>query len=98
MPSTIERVHREFGPRGLTVLAVNLGEDRAEVSAWVRRRGVTSTVLLDERGDAARAYQVAFTPTVFLVSRDGRLVAKGTGTKAWTGPAGRALLEALIAR
>jgi hypothetical protein len=55
-------------------------------------------VLLDPNGDVARSYAIAYTPTVFLIDRDGRLVAKSVGVRAWTGDKGRAVLRALIAR
>lgn len=95
MPSTIEQVHREYRDRGLTVVAINMQEPRDRVAAWVQDRKVTSLVLLD-LGPATRAYAVTATPTVFLIGRDGRLVAKALGAKAWTGPTGRALLETLL--
>jgi len=98
LPSTIEQVHREFGPRGLVVLAVNLGEGRRTVETWVRERKVTSTVLLDPTGAVTRAYRVVGTPTVVLIARDGTLVGKAISAKEWTGAAGRDLLGALLAR
>jgi Redoxin len=64
----------------------------------VKRRKVTATVLLDPNGAVARGYAIAYTPTVFLIDRDGRLVAKSVGVRAWTGDKGRAVLRALIAR
>lgn len=97
MPSTIQQIHREYGPRGLAVLAINLAEDRATVARWVAEKKVTFTVLLDPRGVARRAYRVTSTPTVFVVGRDGSLVGKAFGTKDWAGPVGRALLQALLA-
>ena len=90
-------MHREYKDRGLTVLAVDMKEPRDTVAAWVRKSGVTFDVLLDP-GDTARAYQVTLTPTVFLVGRDGKLLAKSVGTKRWTGPKGRALLDAMLAK
>ena len=97
MPSTIQQIHREYGPRGLTVLAINIEESRATVARWVAEKKITFTVLLDPKGAANRAYQVTGTPTVFVVGRDGRLVGKAFSTKDWTGPVGRALLRALLA-
>ncbi len=94
----MERVLREFGPRGLALLAINIEEDRETVARWVREKRLTSTVLLDAAGAVNRAYRVTGTPTVFVIGGDGRLVAKALSTKEWTGPAGRALLEALVAR
>ena len=98
MPSTIEQVHQEFKDQGLTILAINLGEDKDDLAAWAKRRKVTTTILLDPNADVARSYAIAYTPTVFLIDRDGRLVAKSVGVRAWTGDKGRAVLKALIAR
>lgn len=98
MPSTIEQVHQEFKDQGLTILAINLGEDKDDLVAWAKRRKVTITILLDPNADVARSYAIAYTPTVFLIDRDGRLVAKSVGVRAWTGDKGRAVLRALIAR
>ena len=98
MPSTIEQVHREFKDRGLVVYAVNIEEGKKTVGAWVERNKLTMPVLLDPPGDASAAYQVTATPTVYLVGRDGKLVAKAIGVKQWTSPRGRAFLEALLRR
>jgi peroxiredoxin len=98
LPSTIEQVHREFGPRGLVVLAVNMEESRDTVRAWVRDRKLTMDVLLDISGAVNGAWGVAYSPVVFVVGRDGRLVARAIGTREWTAPEGRAFFEALMAR
>lgn len=98
LPSTIERIHRDLKDQGLVVLAINLGETPDLVAGWVRGRGVTSTVLLDSANEAQKSYQIAYTPTVFLVDRQGRLVGKAIGERQWTGDQGRALLRALLAR
>lgn len=98
LPSTIEQTHRELKDRGLVVLAINLGERRDLVAGWVKGHGVTSTVLLDANNEAQKSYQIAFTPTVFLVDRQGKLVGKAIGERQWTGDQGKALLRALLAR
>ena len=53
-------------------------------------------LLLDPDGDATGAYRVTATPTVFLIGRNGKMVAKALGTKAWTSEQGRALLKHLL--
>jgi AhpC/TSA family len=98
LPSTIERIHRELKDQGLVVLAINLAEKRDLVAAWVKSRGVTSTVLLDANKDAEKSYQIAYTPTVFLVDRRGQLVGKAIGERDWAGEQGQALLRLLLAR
>ena len=96
MPSAIEQLHREYRPRGLAVLAVNMEESPEQVAAWVHSRRLTVEVLLDPVGVATQAWGITATPATFLVSREGRVVAKGLGTRPWTGPEGRALIEALL--
>ncbi len=96
MPSTIEQMHKEFGPRGLAVLAVNIQEGRGVVAPWIKEKKVTSPVLLDRDGSVTAAYRVTGTPTVVLVGRDGKLVGRAIGTRGWTSDAGRALLNALL--
>jgi peroxiredoxin len=98
LPSTIEQIHREFGPRGLVVLAVNMEQSRETVSAWVRDRRLTMDVLLDVSGAVNAAWGVAYSPEIFVIGRDGRLIARAIGTRGWTEPEGRAFLEALMAR
>jgi hypothetical protein len=96
LPSTIERLHGAYASRGLTVLAVNTGEEHARVARWVKEHGVTSRVLLDPDGAGRRSYRVTGTPTVILVGRDGRLVGRAVGPRNWMGEEGRALFEALL--
>lgn len=91
-------MHREYKDRGLTVLAVDMKESKETVAAWVRKSGVTFDVLLDPTESTSRAYQVTVTPTVFLVGRDGKLLAKSIGTKSWMGSKGRALLDAMLVK
>ena len=72
-------------------------EPRETVSAWTRARGLTMDVLLDPTGEANAAWSVAYSPMVYVIGRDGRLVARGVGNREWTAPEGRAFLDALVA-
>lgn len=97
LPVAIEKVARERRGQPFTVLAVSIEEPRDPVAAFVKGAGVTSSVLLDGDGAIAREYRVRATPTTIVIGRDGRLVARASGTREWDGPAGRALLDALVA-
>ena len=68
------------------------------VAAWVRSKRVSMDVLLDPPGIASRAWGITATPSTFLVGRDGRVVARAVGTRPWTSPGARALLESLLAQ
>ena len=82
----------------MTVLAINMGEDRDAITAWVKRWSVTSTVLLDPTVSVTKSYGIAYTPTVFLIDAAGRLVGKSIGRPRLERREGRALLQALPAR
>jgi peroxiredoxin len=97
LPSAIAQVQRDFKDKGLVVLAVSIREHPDTVEAWVNKVSLPFPVLLDESGLMQRAWRVTSTPTVFLVDRRGMVVGKAIGTKPWSGPAGRALLAALLA-
>ena len=90
------QVHEQLNQKGLTVLAVNMQEDRKQVATWVQEKRVTSGVLLDSHGVMAQAYRVTGVPTVVLVGRQGDLIGRAVGTRQWTGEKGRGLLEALL--
>jgi peroxiredoxin len=96
LPSTIEKVHQDFKDRGLVVLPISIEEGRRKVSGWADRHRLTVPLLLDPEGDVSAAYRITATPTVFLVGRDGRLVAKAVGTKPWASDQGRTLLQLLL--
>ena len=71
-------------------------EPRDKVSAYAQARGMTMDVLLDTNGAVNNAWSIAYTPTVFVVGRDGRLIARAVGNRAWSAPDGRAFLDALL--
>ena len=95
MPSDIEQVHRRYGER-LAVVAVDIQESREKVETWVKGKQLSFTILLDPSGTVTSDYEVTATPTTFVLSREGRLVGKALGNKAWTSERGHALLTRLI--
>jgi peroxiredoxin len=96
LPSTIEQVHRDYKDAGLVVLPISIEEGRQKVGRWAPSATLTMPLLLDPDGDTTGAYRVTATPTVFLIGRDGRLVAKALGNKPWTSGPARALLQHLL--
>lgn len=81
----------------MSVLLINIREDRETVARAVAERGYLATVLLDLGGAVSDAYGIRATPTAFLIARDGTLVGRAIGPRPWTGPDGRALFQALLA-
>ena len=95
MPSDIEQVQRRYGDR-LAIVAISIQENRETVTRWSNDKPLSFTILLDPSGAVTRDYEVTATPTVFVLSREGKLVGKALGNKAWTSEQGRALLGRLI--
>jgi thioredoxin-related protein len=92
----MEQVHKMFNRKGLTVVAVNMKENRNQVANWVKEKKVSSLVLLDSTGAVSQWYRVTGTPTVILISRKGDMVGRAVGPREWTGEKGRALFETML--
>ncbi len=68
---TLEKLHRELGAQGLVVVGVNVEPgDEPTVRAFVRDRGLTLPVVIDQ-GPIAPSYGVYSYPSSFVVGRDG---------------------------
>jgi hypothetical protein len=98
LPSIL-KLAGEYKARGLDVVAISFREDAGLVRRTVSERGYGGArVLLDATGDVTgRVYGVFGPPTVYLIDREGRLVARGVGPRDWEGPAARRALDALLA-
>jgi len=95
LPS-IDGLHQALAQDGLSVLLVNIGESRQAVARTTSSRRYAAPVLLDSSGKAADIFGVRGTPTVFIIGRDGMILGSAVGPRAWTEPAGLALLKALL--
>lgn len=71
----IEAVYQRHRDKGLVVLAVNAGQDKATAEAFARKIGVTYPMLLDEPSAIAKRYGVVGLPTTFFV--DGAGIVRG---------------------
>jgi cytochrome c biogenesis protein CcmG/thiol:disulfide interchange protein DsbE len=75
----IEPVYLRYKDRGVEVLAVNAGQDRATVAAFVGKLGITYPALLDEDAAVAKRYGVVGLPTTYFIDRQGKVKAKIVG-------------------
>lgn len=97
MPS-IEKLHREFGSRGLAVVAVSIDDPGAEdrVRDFVKELGLTFEVLHDPKQVTSRSYQVTGYPETFVIARDGTIRRKVIGASDWSSEGSRALMRELL--
>lgn len=75
----IEAVYRRHRNKELEVLAINAGQDKATVDAYIRKIGISYPALLDEQSAIARSYGVVGLPTTFFIDAKGIVRAKIVG-------------------
>ena len=74
----LERVHRQYRDR-LTVVGINIQEDRASVKRFLQEVPVSYTIVLDPQGVAVRAYRVIAQPATFWIDEHGRITERKFG-------------------
>ncbi len=92
MPA-IERMYQEYKARGFIVLAINTTsqDDPFAVVPFTQEYSLSFPILLDERGEVAKAYQLRSLPSSFFIGPDGVISEVVIG-----GPMSEALLRTRI--
>lgn len=70
---TIAGVAKKFEPQGVAFYAVNLQEDSATVTDFLKEHELKINVALDRTGAAAKAYGASAIPQTVIVGKDGRV-------------------------
>lgn len=92
-----EQLHHDFAAEGLTVLGINVREGTPAIQMYAKALRLTFPLVLDAKGEIQTSFGVVGLPTTFLVGRDGRAVALAVGPREWGSPAGRILIQTLLA-
>lgn len=105
MPS-MQRLHEEYGPRGLHIVAVSIdaaagrvdaaGRPGGDVGAFAEEMGITFPLWLDPEGGIQRTYRTTGVPESFVIDRNGDIVKKVIGATEWDSDANRDLIERLL--
>ena len=85
----LERAHEKLAAEGLTIVGIDLWDERADALDFIDEFGVTYANAPDSTGETAIEYGVAGIPETFFVDRKGVLL------KRWIGPLTLDRLEAL---
>ena len=94
--SMFERLHREFAARGLSVIGINTREGIVAIREYAKELRLTFSLVLDPKGEINAAYGVIGLPATFLVSRDGRAVARAVGPRDWESTPAKSIIQALL--
>ncbi len=75
----LKSLQETYGPRGLTVVAINLDKDREKAEGFLADHPNPFTVAFDPVGETAEAYKVTAIPFSFLINRQGAIVYSHAG-------------------
>lgn len=67
----INQLASDFGPKGVRVVGINIGESDARVAEGIKSFGIKYTVAKDRDTSVARNYRVMGTPTVVFLDKNG---------------------------
>ncbi len=93
---SLDRLHAQLAAHGFTVLAVDVGEDRATVERFLADRPVRFPVLLDPEGGSFKAWKAYAFPTSVLLDRAHRARYAVYGAFAWDSPEVVRTIRALL--
>jgi cytochrome c biogenesis protein CcmG/thiol:disulfide interchange protein DsbE len=98
MPS-IEALYRDYGPKGLKVLAVSIDDPGTDetIRTFVKQYGLTFEVLHDPKAKISETYDILGYPETLIVGKDGVIRKKLMSAVDWNSPESRALVERLLA-
>ena len=97
MPS-IEALHKDYGPKGLKIVAVSIDDPGTEstIRAFAKQYGLTFEILHDAQGKITGAYDISGYPETFIVGKDGVIRKKLMQATDWNAPDARALVDRLL--
>ena len=75
----LDELYGRYQRAGLTLLSVNLDDDKERAIEMAKTLAVSYPVLLDDRKEVSRSYQVGSMPSTVLIDREGviRYVSEG---------------------
>lgn len=92
-------LQRQYGPRGLTVVAINHSESAAKVRKFLQQVDISESEIpigLDNAGMASKSWRVRALPTSFLIDRRGKPLRVWNGEINADDPQFIAGIEALL--
>jgi peroxiredoxin len=95
---SLERLQARF-PKDLIVYFVALdGRGEKDVKPFLEKHGFHVATLIDPRMAVAREHGIRWIPVTVIVDRQGVMVARATGPRAWDGKEALDLVQSLMRR
>lgn len=96
MPS-MQRLKEHYADRAFTILAVNMGETRETIEAFLPRVDTDFAILLDRDGQALQRWKVFAFPTSYVIGRGGKIRYALYGAVDWMAPEQLRIFDRLLA-
>lgn len=93
----LDRLSREYRPRGVEIVAVNLDRDKKDAAAFLATRPHEMLVVFDPRARMLEAFGAAGIPSSYLIDRQGTVRYQHTGYTAGAEAQYREQLDFLLA-
>ena len=75
----LDRVASRYREKGLVVIGINTSDGEGEGAAWAKAHHLSYPIAFDGDQGAAKAYGVESLPTLVVISKTGKIVARRTG-------------------
>ena len=92
MPS-LARLQQQLDPKDFVMLTVTTDLQRQGIAHFLSQLGVNLPVLFDEDQEVSRSFMVRGLPTTIVIARDGTLVGRAVGPRAWDSPEAVAVMR-----
>jgi thiol-disulfide isomerase/thioredoxin len=92
MPS-LARLQKQLDPAHFALLTVTTDLQRQGIAHFLSQLRVSLPVLFDEDQEVSRSFMVRGLPTTVLIARNGALVGRAVGPRAWDSPEALALMR-----
>src|SRR6266404_8229744 len=88
----VERLNQEFDGKGLTILAINVGESKKTVKKYLEQHSRKTRIVLTDDTNLAAMFAAKSYPIYVVIDREGNIAGKQDGA------AGESALRGLVAR
>ena len=83
MPA-MQKLYQTWDKDMFVMLAVNMGQSRAEVKAFAKKHKYTFPILMDSEQKVAAGYRVRGIPTTYFIDAKGNIIGRVVGAREWT--------------
>ncbi|MFT5709187.1 MAG: thiol-disulfide isomerase/thioredoxin [Oceanospirillaceae bacterium] len=79
----MNRAWAELKDKNVAMLAINYGEDKDSVAAFIKDYPIDFTVLLDENNVTSQDWKIMAMPTTIIVNSKGQVIERILGPREW---------------